>query len=776
MTRPVVLVFLCIALAVLTGSGLSEPEEAREYVVKRQDFTKYLTFTGELQAVDKVAITVPRVSRTSNLVISHLMPEGTIVQGGDILAQFDVTELESQRLEREKQREDARTKIAQKEAELETRLQDLLLTLATAEKEVKRTKLWADVDPHLIPGEEADRYRYEFENATIELEKAQERLETLRRSREAELRVVQLEFEEADLRLKRINAELEKLTIRAPIPGVVIYAINFSTRAKVQVGDTVWSRWPLIYLPNMNSVQIDTFVYDSDLPLLNGQEYAEVVFDAAPGKTFHGEITYLPKVAKPREPGSQLKAFKAVVLLPEVDRELMKPGMTARVRVPVGLEDVLVVPRSALILGPDGSTLVSTPSGPLEVVTVDANERSVVVEGGIEEGQELLRPNIENRAAVVDTDWFTVERQDCIFSVSGSGTLEAEEARFIGPPPLRRVWSFKIAQMIPEGMNVQKGDLLVSFDPTEIEERLREERANLEKVDEELRKTQASEELKVKDLEIQLEEAAVQKEKAENKLIQQKAFGSILEAREAEYEAELAVKRLDSLQKKHLSVRRHVELQIKILEDRRRLHQYRITENEAALEELTVEAPISGVVIYETNWRNEKKHVGSEVHRGEQIMSLPDLNTLLVKGQIAEVDAGKVGIGQPVNIAFDALPDKTFTGTLRRVSSMFRRASRDQPVKVLEVEVELDALDKEAMRPGMVARLGVVFDRFSDVLAVPLSTIRVKDGRSFVWVRGQEGPEERVVEVGRDNGLVAVIESGLREGEEIADRAMDTES
>jgi HlyD family secretion protein len=410
------------------------------------------------------------------------------------------------------------------------------------------------------------------------------------------------------------------------------------------------------------------------------------------------------------------------------------------------------------------------------VVTVDANERSVVVEGSIEEGQQLLRPSIEKRTAEVDTDWFTVERQDCIFSVSGSGTLQAEEARFIGPPPLRRMWNFKIAQMIPEGMNVQKGDLLVSFDPTEIEERLREERANLEKVDEELRKTRASEELKVKDLEIQLEEAAVQKEKAENKLIQQKAFGSILEAREAEYEAELAARRLDSLRKKHLSVRRHVQLQLKILEDRRRLHQYRIAENEKALEVLTVEAPISGVVIYETNWRNEKKHVGSEVHRGEQVLSLPDLNTLLVKGQIAEVDAGKVEIGQPVNIAFDALPDKTFTGTLRRISSMFRKASRDQPVKVLEVEVELDALDKEAMRPGMVARLEVVVNRFSDVLAVPLSTIRVKDGRSFVWVKGQDGPEERMVEVGRNNGLLAVIESGLREGEEIADRAMETES
>ncbi len=767
-----------ILFLLVTPVAVSAEENASsEYVVKRQDFTKYLSFTGELQAVDKVAIVVPRVSRSSNLAISYLAPEGTIVQAGDILAQFDVTELESQRLEREKQREDARTKIAQKEAELESRRQDLLLSLAIAEKELKRTKLWAEVDPSLIPREDAEKYRYDFEKAQIELEKAQERLDTHLRSRESELQVVELEFEEADLRLRRISAELEKLTITAPIPGVVIYAINRSTGAKVQVGDSVWSQSPLIYLPNMDSVQIDTFVYDSDLPFLKEQQPAEVVFDAAPGRVFSGRITHIAKVAKPREIGSQLKAFKADVLLPEVDLELMKPGMTARVRVPVVLENVLVVPRAAFILELDGSTKVQTRKGPVEVIAVDANERYVVVEGSLEPGQELLRPQtLERGSTETEQDWFSVEKQDFVFSVAGSGTLEAKEARFIGPPPLRRLWNYKIAQMVPEGTSVKKGDLVVAFDPREIEERLREERANIEKVDEELSKTEAAELLKVKDLEIQLEEARVQKEKAENKLLQQRAFGSILQAREAEYEAELAAKRVDSLEKKHASVRQHAELQVKILEDRRKLHQYRIEENEAALEALTVEAPIPGVVIYETNWRNEKKHVGSEVFRAEQIISLPDLDTLLVKGQIAEVDAGKIVIGQSVNVTFDALPDRTYTGTLTQISSIFRKASRDQPVKVLEIEVKLDRLDTALMRPGMVARLEVVVDRFSDVLAVPLSTIRVKDGRSFVWVRGQNGPEERLVQVGRDNGVLAVIESGLREGDEVADKGLGSQS
>jgi HlyD family secretion protein len=588
---------------------------------------------------------------------------------------------------------------------------------------------------------------------------------------------VQLEYQEADLKLKRINVELQKLTIRSSIPGLVNYTINYHTGTKVQVGDSVHSRWPLIFLPNMNSVQIDIYVYDSDIPLLVGQESAEVVFDAAPGQIFHGQLTYLPKVAKPREPGSSLKAFKAEVLLGKVDSAFMKPGMTARVRIPVVRKDVLVVPRTALVLGPGGSTSVRTPSGPVEVTALDANESYVLVEGNIEAGQELLPPDTGGRInAGSEIAWLPTERQDFVFSVNGNGTLKAKRARLIGPPNLRRMHNYKIAQLIPEGTNVTEGDLLVRFDPREIEERLREERADLEKVDEELRKTKASEELKLKDLEIELEDAYVQREKAQNKMRQQRAFGSILEAREAEYEAELAEKRVDSLEKKRVFVGRHVDLQIKTIDDRRRLHQHRIEENEVALEAMTVKAPISGVVIYETDWRNDKKRVGSEVYRSESVISLPDLTTLQVDGEIAEVDAGKVEIGQTVNITFDALPNRAFTGTLQHISSIFRRASRDQPVKVLEVEVKLDALDIAVMRPGMVARLDVVVDRFSDVLAVPLSVIRVRDGQSFVRVRGPNGPEERLVEVGRDNGVLAVIESGLQAGEEVADRSADSES
>jgi multidrug resistance efflux pump len=474
-----------------------------------------------------------------------------------------------------------------------------------------------------------------------------------------------------------------------------------------------------------------------------------------------------------------LKAFQVNVLLSAVDNDVMKPGMTARVRVPLTRKEVLVVPRKALVAGPMGTTLVRSEELPdklQRVDVIDASDDLVVVEGGVIEGERLLPPVSEKQSGVsADTEWLPVERQDLLFSISGTGVLEAERAVDIGPPTLRRVRSFKIVKLAPEGLNVKEGDLLAAFDPSVTLERLSEESANLEKVDEEIERIKASQELEASDLKLQIEDALVQNEKARNKLIQAREFEAFRKVQEATFEAQLAEKRVEFLQNKIQFVERNAQLQRKILEDRQKLHQYRIDQNERALEALTVTAPISGVVIYETDWRNEKKRIGSDVYYQEKFISLPDLETMVVQGQVAEVDAGKLELGQLVNVTLDALPDSSFVGHIDEISSMFTPASTERPVKVLGIKVRLNELDTRIMRPGMVARLQVVIDRFEDVVAVPVSVIQIAEGRSYVWVKNKELLEMRQVEITQDNGVVAIVASGLIEGEEIAGRASEIE-
>ena len=87
--------------------------------------------------------------------------------------------------------------------------------------------------------------------------------------------------------------------------------------------------------------------------------------------------------------------------------------------------------------------------------------------------------------------WMEVERQDIRFTVSGTGELKAAQSVNFRPPPIPHTWDFKIVQLAREGEMVEPGDTVLQFDPTEVLKMIREEQAELEKVQRELEKTRA---------------------------------------------------------------------------------------------------------------------------------------------------------------------------------------------------------------------------------------------------------------------------------------------
>ena len=201
------------------------------------------------------------------------------------------------------------------------------------------------------------------------------------------------------------------------------------------------------------------------------------------------------------------------------------------------------------------------------------------------------------------------------------------------------------------------------------------------------------------------------------------------------------------LEKRRVSAGEAARLQLQVLKDAQQMYQRRINDSKKAIAAMTVKAPMEGTVLLEVDWQGQKRRVGSDVYKGQTIITLPDLSSLKVRGRVSEIDAGKVRLGQEVIVNFDAIPDQTFRGQIVTLANLFTKASFDRPMKVLEITVELEEMDAARMRPGMAARLQVVIDRFDSALAVPLSAIRTEAGKSYVWVKGEEGSVRREVEL-----------------------------
>ena len=746
--------------------------------VRHGSFRKHLTLTGQLAARNATIATVPRDSSLWSFIVTDLAPEGSQVKRGDLLVRFDSTELAQRVLELEQSKEDTRIQIAQTKAQQEAQLQDLRLAVATAQKNLNVANLYVGIDRSLLPASEGDRYQFDFAKSQVELDKANERLAGHAAAAAAELAVTELDLTRAEIELERVKNELGTMTIRASNPGIVIHGLNLEGR-KIEVGDTLFKGNQVVILPDLSSVKVLATAFDGDFALLQLGAPATVAFDSYPERQFEGNVSALPEVAKPKNRNSELNLFTVEVLLHEVDLSIMKPGMTARVEIPVDTPGSIVIPRRSIAFEVDGSSYVvaaETPDIHIPVEVVDSNSYQLSVRGELADGDTLLdQQSLQTHSPKREVEWIDVNREDLKFTVSANGVLKAARSVAITPPAIRDTWRFKIVQMTAEGTEVKTGDLVVAFDPSEQLQRFQQEDSNLKKVEEELEKVRASQVLAERDLELELEEARVQLEKAENKLGQAQQFDSGLKILEAGQEHILAQARVDLLTKKLESVREHSRLQSKILEETATLHASRIEAAKEAIERVQVVAPQDGVVIYKRNWNNQKKQVGHDARMNEIILSLPDLGSLIIEGQVAEVDAGKVRVGQLVEISLDSMPDRTLSGRVAEVGQIYVQPSRDRPLRILIIEVHFDKVDASRMRPEMMARLDIVIDHYRDVFSLPLAVIQVQDERAFVWVRRDAEISQQEIQLGENNGVVAVVTGGLRAGDRVATTSPDGE-
>ena len=761
-----------LSLVLLSCTALAAANDldgtARIVTVQQRPFVKFVTLTGELQASDSLIVYSPRIPHHWNLKLSDLADQGSKVRNGDLLVKFDGSSLETERLDLEKKREEARLKIARKEAEIGSQRQEQLLQRATAEKELKVAQIYAGIPPDLVPREDSEKYRYDVSQARIKLEKADQQLASQKETGRAELEVLELDYQRADLQLKHLLQSMDRLTVRAPSSGLAVRARHDREERRLQPGDAVWGGRPVVMLPNLDHLEVAAVVYDSELGLLREGMPAEVILDAYPARRFRGRVLRVSEAAKARSWRSRLKVFEARISLLETDLDIMKPGMTARVRIPVPVGERLTAPREALHLGPGGEVFARDETGrKLPVKVLDTTDHWASV-AGLDAGQRLLLNSGTDPGRQSEGDWIRMKREDFTLTAPGNGVLKAALATSIQSPALPNTWNYKVTHLAPEGSSVEKGEVVVRLDPTEVEKKLRQETANVEKAREEYEKTKASLELSARDLDLKLEEARADAQKKEKQLVEAREFQSILDVRKAEYEAELAHRKVETLELQRRFVKQDADLQLKILQDSRRLYEERASHHRKSIQAMEIVTPGAGTVLYQRNWRNEPVRVGSDVYAGRTIMSLPDLSSLVVDARVAEIDAGRVRVGQEVRVDLDAIPDRTFKGRVASVATLFSPASFDRPMKVLDLTVELENVDQERMRPGMATRIRIVVNHFQDVLTLPLSVIQTENGESFVWVKQGGGPVRRPIKLGRDNGVVAVVKEGLSEGEEVA--------
>lgn len=178
-----------------------------------------------------------------------------------------------------------------------------------------------------------------------------------------------------------------------------------------------------------------------------------------------------------------------------------------------------------------------------------------------------------------------------------------------------------------------------------------------------------------------------------------------------------------------------------------------------ALHHAIVHSPFAGTVYSLPVSRTEF------VQQGDRLLSVADLSKLQVQAYFDEPEIGRLRVGQPVVIAWDARPNEQWHGHVLRLPSTI--ITYGQTRNVGEVLVSIDDYHDELL-PDTNVRVTVTVANESNLLVVPHDALHFEQGASYVYRLEGDTLHRVPVTVGTVNLTDVQIVSGLKAGDKVA--------
>ena len=151
---------------------------------------------------------------------------------------------------------------------------------------------------------------------------------------------------------------------------------------------------------------------------------------------------------------------------------------------------------------------------------------------------------------------------------------------------------------------------------------------------------------------------------------------------------------------------------------------------------------------------------------GTVIMTLADLEKMVVNTRINEIDISKIHQNQVVRIQVDAYPYEKYSGMITKIAAM---AVDYNNVKVFPIEITISEVDSK-LKPGMTANVTIIGEEKEDILVLPIRAIFTdENGQDIVYKVENDSISGSVpIKTGINNFQQVEIVDGLEEGMEIA--------
>ncbi len=157
---------------------------------------------------------------------------------------------------------------------------------------------------------------------------------------------------------------------------------------------------------------------------------------------------------------------------------------------------------------------------------------------------------------------------------------------------------------------------------------------------------------------------------------------------------------------------------------------------------------------------------GDVVERGDTLLTIGNPQQELVKLELSILNARKVQLGLPVRINVIGTASETFTGRVKSLSLIAKRAATGNQATVSAI-VELDNPSGKLI-PGSQVSVDIILEQYQDVVILPTQTIQRTAAGTFVWLQDREGKaQKQPVTLGMEGITTMAVESGLKPGDRV---------
>ncbi|MCX6222691.1 MAG: HlyD family efflux transporter periplasmic adaptor subunit [Bacteroidia bacterium] len=413
-----IIISVAVVLLIILFFSLrsSSSEELITCKVQKGSIEIKVHTSGQLESENSENILLPSVLSTQNvrvyeIKITDLIEEGSVVDSGQYIATLDHKVIEEVLTQARLDLEAALVVIEDAKLDSNLNLSNYRDLITNSQSDVEERKIVLAESVYESPSV--------IKKAEMDLSKAERKLEQDIKGLAMRQRQLnsQMERRNIDFRLKEKRVEdllklYDALIIKAPKPGMVIYARD-RFGIKIQIGSvlTPWS--PIIAtLPDMTKMISETYINEIDIAKIKVGQKVTLSIDAFPDKVLNGEVISVANIGQPM-PKSDSKVFLVNIRVFGSDPDL-KPAMTTGNLIQTGVySNKLFVPSEA-VFETDSTKFVYLNKKKIVRQLVDTgeeNEDFIIINKGVAEGDVLLLSEPEKPEDIETIGWDIYDEQ-----------------------------------------------------------------------------------------------------------------------------------------------------------------------------------------------------------------------------------------------------------------------------------------------------------------------------------------------------------------------------